>query len=141
MKWDDNISPEQNAGKRLPALLAKFYTAGRDVLSNEDPKMLHQFRLRGKRVRYTLELFRPLYGKQFEELLRELKHAQTALGDINDCSSARELVDDRVFRFWLSERQANLKEQFRTYWRNEFDAPGNEQKWLKYLRGADRQTQ
>ncbi len=119
---------------KLTKLLSKFYAAGRDVLSHEDPKTLHQFRLRGKRVRYTLELFRPLYGPELDELLRELKHAQTALGEINDCSSARGLVRDRRFQFWLDERQANLREQFRSYWRNKFDAPGREQKWIEYLR-------
>jgi CHAD domain-containing protein len=118
----------------LPKLLSKFYAAGRNVLTHEDPETLHQFRLRGKRVRYTLELFRPLYGPELDELLRELKQAQTALGDINDCSSAHSLVRNPRFRFWLAERQANLREQFRLYWRNEFDAPGREERWLEYLR-------
>jgi CHAD domain-containing protein len=134
MKWNEAIPVEQNARQRLPRLLEKFYAAGREVIAHEDPETLHQFRLRGKRVRYTLELFRPLYGPGLEKLLKALRNAQTALGEINDCATARGLVPDPRFQSWIAERQARLRKEFHTYWAEEFDAPAKEQRCLRYLR-------
>lgn len=134
MKWDADLPVAVNARRRLPKLLARFYAAGREVLAHEDPTTLHQFRLQGKRVRYSLELFRPVYGPKLEKLLRRLRRAQTALGEINDCATARLIVPHSPeFHAWLDERQAKLHDEFVRYWLDEFDAPGEETYWLRYL--------
>jgi CHAD domain-containing protein len=135
MKWDADLPVEVNARRRLPKLLARFYTAGREVLAHEDPETLHQFRLHGKRVRYSLELFRPVYGPRIEQLLKRLRRAQNTLGEINDCATARLIVPSSPeFHAWLEKRQAALHDEFRRYWLDEFDAPGEEKRWLRYLR-------
>jgi CHAD domain-containing protein len=134
MKWDDAISVAQNARERLPPLLEEFYAAGREVLSHEDAESLHRFRLRGKRVRYTLELFRPVYGPGLENLLKALRGAQTALGEINDCATVRLMAVHPDFQTWIEKRQSKLRVEFRDYWLGEFDAPGQEKRWLRYLR-------
>jgi|YelNatPaOPRAMG01_1025707.scaffolds.fasta_scaffold01729_15 CHAD domain-containing protein len=134
MKWDETAGVEVNARARLPKLLARFYAAGREVLAHEDPDTLHQFRLRGKRVRYSLELFRPVYGPGLEKLLKKLRGAQTALGEINDCATARALTpSEPEFHSWLDQRESALRAEFRRYWLDEFDAPGEERRWLRYL--------
>ena len=140
MKWDDTLPVAQNARERLPRLLEKFYAAGREVLAHEDPTTLHQFRLRGKRVRYTLEMFRPIYGPGLERLLKALRGAQNALGEINDCATARQIVSHPEFHEWVEKRQSKLHDEFRRYWRDEFDMPGQEKRWLRYLRVYTRRS-
>ena len=134
MKWDKEVSVEQNARKRLPVVLEKFYAAGRDVLHHEDAATLHQFRLQGKKVRYTLELFRQVYGPGLERLLKLLRKAQDALGRIQDCAAANQIAQHAGFQTWVQERQQKLHEEFRSYWIEEFDKPGMEQRWLRYLK-------
>ena len=46
---------------------------------------MHKFRLRTKRFRYTLEMFKDLYGPGMLKRIESLKQVQTYLGDINDC--------------------------------------------------------
>ena len=134
MKWDQTDSVERNARARLPRVLEKFYAAGREVLQREDPGTLHRFRLQGKRVRYTLELFRPVYGPGLGKLLKVLRKAQDALGAIQDCETANQIVAHPEFQNGVKARQASLREDFRKYWQEEFDKPGQEPLWLRYLK-------
>jgi CHAD domain-containing protein len=140
MKWNAALPVEQNARERLPLLLEKFYAAGRAVADHEDSETLHRFRLEGKRVRYTLELFRPVYGPGLERLLQALKKAQTALGEINDCATAKQIADHPQFQEWVDDRQNDLRKEFRKYWTEEFDAAGQERRWLHYLRTYTRRS-
>jgi CHAD domain-containing protein len=137
MKWDDSISVAQNTRQRLPRQLEKFYAAGRDAAAQDDPALLHKFRLEAKRVRYTLELFRPAYGPGLEIMLQALRRVQNALGEIQDCAAAR-LVDDPAFRKWADRHQRKLIGELRKHWAGEFDAPGEERRWLRYLKTAKR---
>lgn len=56
---------------------------------NSDLSALHQFRIRGKRLRYTLELLASAFGPELREsqypVVQEL---QEQLGQINDCVAA-----------------------------------------------------
>ena len=71
---------------------------------NSDLSALHQFRIRGKQLRYTLELLASAFGPELREshypIVQEL---QEQLGQINDCVAA----DARLRR-----------------WRRKIDAPG-----------------
>ncbi|MEI9973986.1 MAG: CHAD domain-containing protein [Ignavibacteriota bacterium] len=49
---------------------------------------LHVIRLATKRVRYTLELFRPCYGPGLELRITSLQRLQQLLGEVNDCAAA-----------------------------------------------------
>ena len=138
MKWDDSIPVAQNVRDRLPRVLEEFYATGREAVRQDDSALLHKFRLEAKRVRYTLELFRPAYGPEFEKLLKALRKAQNALGEIQDCASAARLVEDPEFRRWAERRQRKLTLKLRRYWTAEFDAPGEERRWLRYLKTAAR---
>ena len=48
-------------------------------------KELHLMRIAAKRLRYTLEIFTPLYKDQLEKSLDTIRQIQTNLGEIRDC--------------------------------------------------------
>jgi CHAD domain-containing protein len=48
-------------------------------------KELHLMRIAAKRLRYTLEIFAPLYKNQLEKSLEVIRQVQTNLGEIRDC--------------------------------------------------------
>jgi CHAD domain-containing protein len=71
---------EERLRKRLRKLGRQYKTW--KVTKRADD--LHDLRVRFKKLRYTLEVYVGLYGKQGKTLLRELENAQDALGDWND---------------------------------------------------------
>jgi CHAD domain-containing protein len=46
---------------------------------------LHAMRIAAKRLRYTMEIFEPLYGDDLKTPLKAAKEIQTILGDLHDC--------------------------------------------------------
>jgi CHAD domain-containing protein len=147
IRWIERQGAPANARRRLPGLAAEFFFLGRDLAARDNPSPgeLHKFRLAAKRLRYTLELFRSCYGPALEARLDELKKVQTFLGDINDCAAAGRLAEAllpetsahraRLDRF-LQTRAAEETKGFRQYWRDQFDAPGRERRWVAYLAAA-----
>jgi CHAD domain-containing protein len=144
LTWDENASAAENARAQLPALAGVYFERGRELLAGETtPESLHAFRLRTKRLRYTLELFRPLYGPGIENYFKALRGLQRSLGDLHDCVSAREVIVEalpdpaspdrgRIERH-LDARAAQCRAEFQNSWRKAFDAPGEEARWRRYL--------
>lgn len=63
------------------------------AIATLDAEALHELRLGGKRLRYTAELFAPLWpGKTARRFLRRLAEVQETLGLANDIAVARQLV-------------------------------------------------
>jgi putative phosphoesterase len=54
----------------------------------------HAMRIAAKRLRYTLEIFQPLYDDGLKEEISEIKRLQDVLGEMHDCD------------VWISELQA-----------------------------------
>lgn len=50
-----------------------------------DCRRHHAMRIAAKRLRYTLEILRPLCGNRLEESVEAMRNMQTMLGDIHDC--------------------------------------------------------
>ncbi len=70
----------------VPRLLEKFLTwEGRVVSSARHLEDLHEMRLAGKRLRYTMELAVPAYGEEFERALERVKQVTLLMGEIHDC--------------------------------------------------------
>jgi CHAD domain-containing protein len=117
----------------------EFSAAGRKAIGGS-PARLHRFRLRTKHFRYTLEVFRPLYGPGLDARLKALRRLQQLLGDLNDYETTRGLVDAqtprapgsiRVRRFLAQATVVKTKE-FEAFWQ-EFDAPAQLDRWVNYL--------
>ena len=69
----------------LPPLLDSFLERINPVILNErHQEPLHALRLRGKRVRYAMEMYVPAYGSSFAEYLDAIKQILGILGRIHD---------------------------------------------------------
>ena len=147
IKWKERLSVEQNARRELPRLMSGYFAEVRDALKKKhSPARLHRVRLASKKVRYTLELFRPCYaGMEFDARLQALKDVQTSLGAVNDAVATWRLLAElmppsprrRALHEFLKKRAANKAEEFRAHWTERFDAPGRERWWTEFLGGQD----
>jgi CHAD domain-containing protein len=125
-----------NARRELPKLLASYFAAGRKLNQRSPASALHDFRLRTKHLRYTLEVFLPLYGPVLESRINSLRPIQNALGERNDCEVFLSDFKSRApaaARAFVKKRAAEKHREFLRYWREEFDADGEERKWTQYL--------
>jgi CHAD domain-containing protein len=136
--WDPSASDIENAQLRLPALVSHYFAAGRKLMEGRpSPDGLHGFRLVTKRFRYTLELFRPCYGKSLDIRLNRLREVQSRLGEISDCATALALLKPAsrhsAMVAFLKKRARGRTVAFRQYWQQTFDTPGQERWWRQYL--------
>jgi len=141
-QWDEKAGPAENAMRELPWIVAAYFNEVRTALArNPRAERLHPLRVSGKRLRYSLELFRPCYGPGLEERIEALKKVQDLLGDVNDPVAARSTIRKvmrpsklrtRVERH-AAARAAEKARIFREHWKTVFDAPGREQWWTGYL--------
>ena len=136
-EWDPRRGPEANARRVLPLLVTEYFRKVRKFLRKQrKPEKLHRMRLLSKRLRYTLELFRPCYDTAFEERIGALKTLQDALGDLNDAVVVADMVRKSagpdVHKF-LTDRADEKLRLFRTHWEQTFDAPGQEKWWTDFL--------
>ena len=142
IKWDERGGPAVNARRHLPTLVSEYFAYVRDLLRKKPtPSKLHGLRLSTKRLRYTLELFRPCYGPGLELRIEELRRMQQLLGEMNDGAATRRLLSkamkhsaqwERTQKF-LKERTDNNAAEFQKQWTKVFDAPGRERWWTGYL--------
>jgi CHAD domain-containing protein len=147
IRWTPETTTAASAKAVLPAMAADLFSAGRRATAGRiKTKRLHEFRLVAKRFRYTVEMFEPIYGPALEQRLAKLRKLQQLLGRISDCSATAELVGEssrkrkgtkkalvRLLEF-LKEAERQRTDKFLEFWRNEFDAPGEEDRWIRYLR-------
>jgi len=148
--WDGNTPPAGNARQHLPQLVADYFAFGRELLaSHPQPSELHALRLATKRLRYTLELFRPCYGPGLALRIRELRELQQLLGEINDTAAAARTLDGvlngspqrpRIDSFLRREGESKAA-AFHKQWREVFDAPGQEHWWTSYLARRSRKPE
>ena len=143
IEWAAGVDAAENARTRLPKLVTAYFAEGRELLGNSPaPADLHALRLATKKVRYTLELFRPCYGAGLTERINALKALQQMLGEINDTVAAERTIEaalgtrtgemEKVARF-LRARGGAKAGEFKRHWTEVFDAPGQERWWTSYL--------
>ncbi len=83
------------ASRHLRRRLDKVLKRGREVTPDSDPAELHGLRIRTKKLRYVLEVFRDLYDrKAAKPILQDLKRMQTVLGEVNDLSVHAAYVEE-----------------------------------------------
>jgi CHAD domain-containing protein len=142
--WDESASASANAGARLPVMLQSYFDLGRKVIGRSSSSVgpMHPFRLETKALRYTLELFRPCFGPGLEGFLLSLRKIQDSLGALNDYATTRDLIaaklpkhapERRKMDRVLAARARRKSLEFRRYWRQTFDKPGEDRRWKNYL--------
>jgi CHAD domain-containing protein len=136
MKLNPAQSIATNAREVLPKMAQKYFQAGREAVGEKrSPNELHGFRLNTKRFRYTLELFRPVYGPQLDRYLKALRELQAALGKISDYQAIQRVVHrDRVLEAQIRQSLAKRVKNLRHEWRA-FDSDGELKRWRTYLAG------
>lgn len=112
-------SKAENARRLLPRMIEELFRAGnRAARAGASHETMHQFRLKTKRMRYTLELFEPVYGAKTEHLMDWLKGLQEKLGAINDCAVTLQMIRRNGRAAAAVRRLAGEREaEFRTYWK------------------------
>ncbi len=136
MKLKPSQTASENARAVLPKMAKKYFAAGRQaVASKRPPEELHAFRLKTKRFRYTLELFRPVYGPNLDRYIKALRQLQSALGKVSDYEAIqRALAGDRELEAHLERAVKGKTKDFRQKWRA-FDSDGELKRWRTYLAG------
>lgn len=142
MEWDALAGAGENSRRQMPGVVAEFFQLGREAAaSGGEAVRLHAFRLAAKRFRYTLELFRPLYGPGLDVRIEAVRKIQSMLGDRQDFAvlSARLrntlMPSDALLEALRAcdDKGRALEERFVAYWRDEFDQAGAEVRWVRYL--------
>ena len=143
VQWMPDRSVAANATHVLPVMSAEFFRFGHSVCSKDtSPEKLHAFRLKGKRLRYSLELFGNVYGPSLDSRLRTLKDVQRRLGVLSDCDATTALLfsielpndaDSRQLLAFLRQREEDATESFLAYWKESLSDPNFEREWKDYL--------
>lgn len=130
--WEEKRPVAENARAHLPTLLREYFQAGRElVAARPAPADLHAFRLRTKRLRYTLELFAPVYGARLDPRLRELQQIQQLLGEINDCAATERRLPQ--IQGFLEKLAARRTAAFERRWKR-FSTERNLRSWESELK-------
>ncbi len=137
-EWEPEADVAANISRVLPEMAKAYFRAGRKATRKKTaPEQLHEFRLSSKHFRYLLEFFAPLYGKRLTRPLESLRRIQTLLGELNDYAVTRHMMraeaETSRLMAHLDELEAARRSEFRSYWREQFDAAGNEEQWTALL--------
>jgi CHAD domain-containing protein len=137
-KGDRGGSVAEHAKRLLPPLIEDFFRAGREAARpGSTHHRMHRLRLEAKRVRYTLELFEPVYGENAKQILEPLKKLQDQLGAINDCAATLEMVRRNKDAAAAVQGLADKREAaFREYWGKHFGS-AKRAEWKAVLSAAD----
>jgi triphosphatase len=129
----------EHARRLLPAMLDDLFRAGRAATRPDaNHQKMHRFRLKTKRVRYTLELFEVVYAGATKQVMESLKALQDKLGAINDCATTLEMIRlDRDAAEAVRQLADERVVEFRAYWKKHF-GPREKVRWKAVLGAADR---
>lgn len=129
------------ATRVLPKMAAEHFLHGKEAVREDAPvREIHAFRIAAKNLRYTLELFAPLYGTSLAAATGQLREMQALLGGINDCAVVRRMVSRqqsgarKAVLSALKKRQRAKVERFRTQYRDEFSTSGTLRLWKAAFR-------
>jgi hypothetical protein len=101
------IDPEapviENARRVLAVRIAEFYSFEPIVSHPELSEALHDMRISAKRLRYTLELFRPQFGKAGDRQIERVKKLQELLGTLHDHDVRIELIGEELSQLMVEQ--------------------------------------
>jgi CHAD domain-containing protein len=127
------------ARRILPDMATEHFQRAKDAARDKaSVKEIHRFRIADKNLRYTLDLFAPLYGDSLLGLIEQLKDVQALLGDINDCATVRRMLSrqkaGKEVLLALKKRQRRKIEQFQQHYAAEFSSAATLRQWKAILR-------
>jgi hypothetical protein len=93
---DPQASVIDNARRVLAVRIAEFYSFEPIVSHPELSEALHDMRIAAKRLRYSLELFRPQLGKAGERQIDRVKSVQELLGTLHDHDVRIDLIGEEL---------------------------------------------
>ena len=103
----EDIDPDapiiDNARRVLAVRIAEFYSFEPIVSHPELSVALHDMRISAKRLRYTLELFRPQFGKAGERQIERVKAIQEVLGTLHDHDVRIDLIGDELSQLMVEQ--------------------------------------
>jgi hypothetical protein len=103
----EDVDPDapviDNARRVLAVRIAEFYSFEPIVSHAELSVALHDMRISAKRLRYTLELFRPQFGKAGERQIERVKAIQELLGTLHDHDVRIELIGDELSQLMVEQ--------------------------------------
>ncbi len=136
IKWQPAFASVTRPNVPLPPLLEfarrslgrvwkEFLSKGDHARDKEaSARNLHRFRIAGKKLRYTLEFFGPMYGPALNNAVSGIKRVSALLGDINDCVTVEGLLADYRHTNRLidriKKRPRRKTELFRERWKQDF---------------------
>jgi hypothetical protein len=83
--------------------IAEIYSFEPIVSHPELSVALHDMRISAKRLRYTLELFRPHFGKAGERQIERVKAIQELLGTLHDYDVRIDLIGDELSQLMVEQ--------------------------------------
>ena len=96
----DNLDPEatlaENARRILAVKMAELYSYAPVVHQADAVEQLHDMRIAAKRLRYSLELFRVVFGELGEVQIERVRSLQEALGELHDLDVRIALIEDEL---------------------------------------------
>jgi hypothetical protein len=96
----EGIAPEgtlgDNARRILAVRIAEFYSYAPIVANENATEQLHDLRIAAKRLRYTLELFRIVFGEVGERQIERVKAIQEELGNLHDADVRIGLIQEEL---------------------------------------------
>lgn len=104
----------ENARLVLAERIAEYYHFTPIVHDEQAGVLLHELRIAAKRLRYTLELFRGVFGDDGERQIERVKAIQEELGTLHDCDVRIELIEAELVDLagrQMRELSATLKRE------------------------------
>jgi hypothetical protein len=92
-----------NARRVLAVRIAELYSFEPIVSHPELSEALHDMRISAKRLRYTLELFRPQFGKAGERQIERVKMIQELLGTLHDHDVRIDLIGEELSQLMVEQ--------------------------------------
>lgn len=115
---DPDASLATNARRILAVKMAEYYAYDPIVAREDAVAALHDLRIAAKRLRYTLELFRAVFGDAGAVQIDRVKAIQEELGTIHDHDVRIGLIEDEL-KTLATEQSAAVGEALA-------DAPGRD---------------
>ena len=114
----------QRASEAIRLRLEEFLAYEPHVTHPERAAELHQMRIAAKHLRYTLEVFEPLYDRALRKPIKIVKEIQDLLGEVHDCD---------VWQAYLP----HFLEEERVYTQNYFGMPGPAEEFVPGLHALE----